>query len=304
MILGVSLVLGACGGGGGTTVTAAYIGNRAPADITVANGETLASGGLGGSQSVGGLANATGRPQGEASGSLILGPIDAITHLVNRSLEKTATRATSQARTVSDTLGCSSGGSAYLSFDIPDGGDDFYGYMDFNGCGETGVLIDGRVDIRGAFAGDVIDGMKLTIRSESPLVVAGSGSSVTLTGTLAMQFDASSTYIDTTLLVENSDGSIEMLENFTLEYSDGPVWAHTLHISGRYYHPVEGYVEIRTTNSLALNPTDIWPFWGSLLLTGAHGSIAQIDIINNAQYTLSIDEDGDGNWESSEVVNF
>ncbi|MBL3598678.1 MAG: hypothetical protein JMN25_02260 [gamma proteobacterium endosymbiont of Lamellibrachia anaximandri] len=304
MILGASLVLGACGGGGGDGVaTTAYTGSRSLADVTVVNGETLASGGLGASQSVGSLANATARPQDGENGSFILGTINVITNVVNHSLGKTASRASSQERTVSDTFACSSG---YVQFflDIPDGGDSFSGYMDFIGCDESGVLIDGRVDISGTLTINDIGSMTLIMKDASPLVVSSGADSVTFIGTLAMHFNGATTTTITNLLVINGDGSVEMLENFTLVFTDGYGGNNSLAISGRYYHPVEGYVEITTPVTMLMNPFDVWPFFGTMLLTGSAGSIAQIDIINNAQFTLSIDEDGDGNWESSEVVNF
>ncbi|MBL3588471.1 MAG: hypothetical protein JMN24_01590 [gamma proteobacterium endosymbiont of Lamellibrachia anaximandri] len=309
IILGVTLILGACGGGGGDGgATAAYTGNRALADVTVANGNTLANGGLGASKSVGGVVNVTARPQAEVSaepnGSFILGTINVITNVVNHSLGKTASRASSQARTESGTINCSLGGSIHFSLDIPDSGNNFSGYMDFNGCTEAGIAIDGRVDISGTVAGDTMGSLTLTISNSSPLVITSGGDSVTFIGTLAMQINGATTTTVTNLLVINGDGRVEMLENFTVVFTDGQGGNDSLAISGRYYHPVEGYVEITTPVTMLMRPFDVWPFFGTMLLTGSAGSIAQIDIINNAQYTLSIDEDGDGNWESSEVINF
>ncbi|QYZ67659.1 MAG: hypothetical protein HPY30_17710 [Gammaproteobacteria bacterium (ex Lamellibrachia satsuma)] len=305
MILSASLILGACGGGGGgvDVTTTAYTGSRSLADVTVVNGETLASGGLGASQSVGSLANATGRPQDGENGSFILGTINVITNVVNHSLGKTASRDSSQERTVSDTFACSSG---YVQFflDIPDGGNSFSGYMDFIGCNEAGVLIDGRVDISGILTIDDIGSMTLTMKDASPLVVSSGVDSVTFIGTLAMHFNGATTTTVTNLLVINGDGSVEMLDNFTLVFTDGYGGDNSLAISGRYYHPAEGYVEITTPVTMLMSPFDFWPFFGTMLLTGSAGSTAKIEIINSAQYTLSIDEDGDGNWESSEAINF
>lgn len=71
-----------------------------------------------------------------------------------------------------------------------------------------------------------------------------------------------------------------------VDYSDAS-------ISGRYYDPTYGYVDISTPTPLRINGTDYWPSSGVLKAAGNNDS-ASFTALSNTSYQLDIDTNNDG----------
>ena len=78
-----------------------------------------------------------------------------------------------------------------------------------------------------------------------------------------------------------------------------------MNISGRFYHPDYGYVDIETINTLRIYYTAIWPYTGVLVASGDNSSL-MIDCEGNGPltYTLSVDANGDGIYETVTIENW
>ena len=75
-------------------------------------------------------------------------------------------------------------------------------------------------------------------------------------------------------------------------------------ITGRYYHPQNGYVDIATIDALRINYSDQFPSSGQIIITGASGSKARQTAISNTQYSLEVDADGDDIYETVTTENW
>jgi len=76
--------------------------------------------------------------------------------------------------------------------------------------------------------------------------------------------------------------------------------------SGKFYHPVYGYVDITTPTVIRTYAADTWPTSGVLVATGAGGATVTLTALSNTSYQVDIDEDGispieytnTGNWST------
>jgi len=76
--------------------------------------------------------------------------------------------------------------------------------------------------------------------------------------------------------------------------------------SGKFYHPVYGYVDITTPTVIRTYAVDAWPTSGVLVATGASGATVTLTALSNTSYQVDIDEDGispveytnTGNWSA------
>jgi hypothetical protein len=67
-------------------------------------------------------------------------------------------------------------------------------------------------------------------------------------------------------------------------------------LSGRYYDPDFGYVDVSTTIPFILDYDAEWPISGELLCSGA-GSAAILTVIDATSYIVDADRNGDGVYE-------
>lgn len=82
------------------------------------------------------------------------------------------------------------------------------------------------------------------------------------------------------------------IENFTIALTNGAGYVDAA-LSGRYYDPQQGYVDITTTTPLRINATDYWPSSGVFHAAGNNDSAA-FTALSNTTYQLDIDSNDDG----------
>ena len=81
-------------------------------------------------------------------------------------------------------------------------------------------------------------------------------------------------------------------ENFNITLTDGAGYVDA-DLSGRYYDPERGYIDISTPTPLRIDGTDYWPSSGVLHGIGSNDS-ASFTALNNTTYQLDVDSNGDG----------
>jgi hypothetical protein len=71
-------------------------------------------------------------------------------------------------------------------------------------------------------------------------------------------------------------------------------------ISGEFYYPDYGYVNVETQQPLIVHDEDIWPTSGILIITGASGASAKLTVFDHSSCLIELDFDEDGiyDWES------
>ena len=79
--------------------------------------------------------------------------------------------------------------------------------------------------------------------------------------------------------------------------SDGSGDFEDLNITGRYYDPNHGYVDISNPVVTHFYLNDSWPSDGELKVSGAAGGKALLKWLSKVAYMVEVDSDGDGTYE-------
>ncbi len=300
-------LLSACGGGGGDDVTAiTYTGLKIPAVITSNNAVTMAEGVFSpdidafGATDIIGVVTEDGETLNSAS-NLTLAQMFAD---VARQMDfNTAMTLPGVVETQSDTLPCDSG-SIYLSITVDDVTGDFSGNMSFQDCVMENVYMDGTANFTGTIDVNSLDNIQMTL-TFSDLIERYDTDSYTFSGQIAMTISALSVVEVIDFYVrDNNTLNVYWYATYTIEIVDN-VTESLIRISGRFYHPDHGYVDISTINTLHMNYTDTWPYTGILVASGDSSSL-MVDCEGDSilTYTLSVDADGDGSYETVTLENW
>lgn len=314
----VALFTGCGGGGGGGSAGIAYTGSTAPATLTQSNSGTLISGSyLGGNSGVimGGVtasltndSTGTHRPRG-----IMLS--QALTKFVRHSninglLSETDVNA-AVTNIPASTLNGTCGGTVTTSGTYNDVNGDLSLSASFSGYCEDETTLNGSMSITGQAVADAqsninISNIAITL---SNLTVSYTGDSFTADGSMTIAPQQGFTYIDTNVVLtltmlfkDNTTSKVYKLENFQASVTStiGASSYDDISISGRYYDPDEGYIDLSTPATLRANLGDEWPSSGSLRATGNNCS-ATITALSNTAYQLDVDTDNNGSADYTET---
>ena len=308
----------ACGGGGGggggddpvpDDGEITYTGLTSKAVIGSGNALDLLRGALGSSQSSGGF---SGNRLGEVSADedvalprLFQHISSTIQHANNRSASSRIIY--SKADTDTD-VPCTDGGTYDYVYDTS-AHPLFTGTFDFYACDESGVVLNGHVDLSG-----MLDGSNNLLQATMTFTALSSQSAA---GTFTIKGEFSSDYdpppaaeITINALIRNDSSSVvERLDGMVVTYTAVLGDDDTLEIEGNYYHPAYGYVVVKTNDlpnsylPLKIADGDSWPYTGIFVIEGAVGSggfvtKAGAGAQSSTQFTLNIDADGNGLYET------
>jgi len=303
----IALTLVACGGGGGGgsggDSSISYTGSKDPAVIDTTNAKTMAESSVGGSQT--GVVFGVESDNQESQPNLTIIGVSKILSSSVRNIEMNDSVAvlTGAIINVSETDPCLNGGSLSFNLSLNDVTGEFSGTFNFNNCTEGGTTISGSMNASGTINLSTGDITQLTFSMNSVTVVSGS-ESLTMSGTISTSFSGSSfTMTMDVLFKDNASGSVVWFENLSISATDN-ISHLEMSISGRFYHPDYGYIDIVTNQAFLINYSDLNPFLGVMTIIGANGSSARLTVIDNTQYTLEVDEDGDGFYETVTMENW
>jgi len=196
----------------------------------------------------------------------------------------------------SDSIIGDCGGSASYVISLNDQTGDFTGSFTFSSYCSEGVIISGSA----SFSGDYDD-----VNSEfvgfsiitSGLTVTSGGDSFTTSGNISFNFQASpATVTADVMLRDNTTGEVSWVDNYSLTVTEGPNY-EDITFSGRFYHPIHGYVGVSTPTAFRIFDGDIWPSQGVLLVDGAGGAKARLTADPSFSYRVEADTDGDGDFD-------
>ena len=94
------------------------------------------------------------------------------------------------------------------------------------------------------------------------------------------------------LLRDNATQVVYKTEDFTIALTNGGGYVDA-DISGRYYDPAQGYIDISTPTPLRISGTDYWPSSGVFHAAG-NNDAASFTALSNTTYQLDIDSNNDG----------
>ena len=164
--------------------------------------------------------------------------------------------------------------------------------VDFSGFE---VVQHGRVNVRGSFSSDPLILNSISISIEYMKMTVSNGTetySEEFSGSMTMTFDETTNNNLTNFTISTNfqaNGLTYKIENLIVDNSAG-----TFSVSGRFYHPLHGYVDITTSdpfNLVSVNPDKYCS--GSLQLTGAGGTIDFTANVDCSSYDICYTATGD-----------
>ncbi|GFO53684.1 hypothetical protein GMSM_06910 [Geomonas sp. Red276] len=192
--------------------------------------------------------------------------------------------------TANQTINGAYSGSASFSLNLNQSTGEFSGSMTFsNYCEQAGTAtVSGSVGIGGVFNMNTGAFNSLTM-TFNPLSATLNNATSSLYGSIGFSVQGSSETMTISCTV-SSGGAVYWLRDWTFTLT-----STSMTISGQYYDPQYGYVDITTPTPLTVNSLSGEPTAGVVLFNGANGSRARMTF-NNSGYVVTVDANGTGNW--------
>jgi hypothetical protein len=195
-------------------------------------------------------------------------------------------------QTVKDTITGSCGGSMSYSVSLDDVKGTFNGSFTFSEYCNDGATINGRARFNGRINMNTSEFSEAHF-SFGNLSVGG----LTLDGNIDIDFTQVPNMITMNAYGQDpSSGKIYWVKDYEVTIAENTGFVE-VEMSGRFYHPDYGYVTLSTTAPFTLYDGDEWPTEGTLVVTGANGSKAELIAIDNEYCSVEADIDGDGSYE-------
>lgn len=294
-------VMTACGGGGGgsggndgnqLSDVAKYTGLTTKATITTANAVTFtsdafAAGGIGSSADI--LGKMVPR---DTSGDTVTLP--EIATLVKATLSNaTAKKAAAQAVVgvaSSNTLYGAEGGTAVLAVNVDDVTGNFTGTVTFSSFKEvaTGPSLSGVVSLSGLYnkTTSSYDTLSMTF---NPLTAITAKGATDLYGTFTFTLAGTTETLKMSCTLHVSTGTY-WIKDWTYTLTNG----NTLTVTGFYYHPRYGFVEIGTPWRLLVTSISATPTSGILQAAGVNCTRARLSFTATGSTVTAIVEGSEG----------
>ena len=305
---GLNIGLMACGGGGGSGLS--YDGLTTPASINEGNAEDLAvgtwlSGDTGTNIDIFGAVK-TEQENLNSSFSLNLMPVIFEDAVYQIAMETLVTRPYLGAvQTVSESMDGSCGGVAVVNGSANDDTGKINATVNFTDYCEEDVIINGRANLSGTVVPATEDITDFTMSFRS-LTLEEGNESITINGSFSANYAASPMLVTMSYVLRNNNIMKTYWLRDTQFQLDGQMdYVDITALSGRYYDPDSGYVEISIGETVRIYDYANRPSEGSIVLAGAQGTAggntkARLVFLNANEYQVEADTNGDGVYNYSE----
>ncbi len=289
----LTLCLIGCDSGGGSGGLV-YTGATLQATITEANGEKLATQAFEGGQTGGSVSFATLDGGGDSGKPLTIALYKTLSTAVNEvdAATRTDPGIAKALIAVNETMIGSCGGDASFSVTFDDVLLSFDGTLTFNDYCEDQTTLSGSATFSGQFV-DPVTGFGNINLSFNTLTVSSGTESQTVSGDVTISLSATSESVTMDIVVrDDTTNDVFWVNNFSLTVTAGAGF-EDIQLSGRFYDPVEGYVELSTPIALRTLDVDDYPSSGTLVATGVNGDVT-VTALPGAAYQVDIDIGSDG----------
>lgn len=206
----------------------------------------------------------------------------------------------------SDTILGACGGNAPYSVALDDVTGDFSGTISFNGYCDDGDTLTGSVNFSGNMNLGTSDFTAFNLSASSLAVVSGADN-FTIAGSIASTgITPNSENLLITLDIRDGTGTTYRIQDFkcAMTYDSPSVGTDRMHvISGRFYHPAYGYVDVASTSDFLSLSTSDYPYSGVLVVIGGSGTRAQLTANSDAQtFTVVVDTNGNAIYDEPGTI--
>ena len=305
----LAAALASCGGGGGgsSSTSSPYTGVTTAAVITPTNADDIVrSSYLGVDAStafVGPLSATTSETQdvSTASPPKVLSIVQVLKEISGKACDQRFTSERVAPKAVvseSGTLTDGYGGSVSYALSVDDQTGAFTGsFSASNYHGDGGGTLSGAMTVSGTYdiAAGAFNSIDFTLNS---VTVTDASSSVTVSGSVNLLNGNPATGTVTLYLTDNVTGKTNRIEDFTINVTEAT--GHTdATLSGKIYLHDYGFVVISTSTPFQYPAGSTYPSSGTMIVTGASNGRAKLTIIDSTGYTVDVDANGDGIYETS-----
>ena len=201
-------------------------------------------------------------------------------------------------KTEQDTVMGDCGGSASYTVEMNDLNGTFTGSMTFNDYCNGNTSISGTAGFSGQVTVDAGDFLNFNLSIDMVNLTSGDQSYV-IDGDVSVDVERPSSTATVDLLMKDSSGEVFWVKDYTLAIFEGVDYAD-VEVSGRFYHPTYGYVDLSTILPVRIFSIDEWPAFGELQVVGEDGTKARLLVFNKNSCRIIADTYGDDiyNYES------
>jgi len=300
--LGMLTIIATGGGGdGGAPAGIVYTGLTSQATLDDTNAEALATGAyLGGSVASVMGSVAVVRPS-EIGRPRTLTASRALEDAIRRIDPSSTSAGASFGATGSGSLPGNCGGEAFYNITYDDVKGAFSGTINFLGYCEYGVTLNGFTPFSGTLDPGTGQFKEFTI-SFTLVTVSEGSDSFAMQGYISYTYQPPPTSVNMDLLLrDNSTMAVFWMNNYTMPLNVQPGYVEFT-ISGRFYDPAYGYVDVSTFTPFHINDGELYPSQGVLIILGSGVTKARLTALPPSPaylYEVECDEDGDDIYEWS-----
>ena len=193
------------------------------------------------------------------------------------------------------------GGSASYTVTMDDVNGTFTGSMTFTDYCNQNTTISGTADFSGHFNVANSDFLNFALSINMVSLTSGDQSYV-IDGDISVDVSGSPSIASLDMFMKDSAGEVFWVNDYTLKISEGIDYVD-LEVSGRFYHPTHGYVDLSTNRVVRTYNLYQWPSSGEIKIVGGGGATACLIAVDETFCRIIADTNGDGiyNYDSGQM---
>ena len=168
----------------------------------------------------------------------------------------------------------------------------FTGSMTFTSYCNEDTTISGTAGFSGLFNVNTSDFLNFALSINMVNLTSGNQSYV-IDGDVSVDVSGSPSVASLDMFMKDSSGEVFWVKDYTLRITEGLDYVD-LEVSGRFYHPTHGYVDLSTITPVRTYNSHEWPSSGVLQIVGGGGTTAQLLAIDENYCQVIADTNGDG----------
>jgi hypothetical protein len=313
LVYSLPLIFGGCGDGGGNdtveiSLSLSYTGVESAALITSENVQEIVA-----SAFLGGLIGITFEPlpafqtnrDDDTMAAPLLGILQVIYDAVHRIDLSSAGNIGAAITTEEGGIEGECGGDAAYKIRIDGVTGTFTGTIVFNNYCDGEIILKAGSNFSGAFDVATNEFLEFNFSFDNLIATVG-GQPYIFDGDSLFDKTSVPEIIELEILVKNPSGRVFWVNGYILSILRVEAYLD-VGLTGRFYHPDYGYVDITNETDFRIFDTDNWPSSGILFFKGADNTSARLTALDELTAKVTADTIGDGvddfetkaiNWEN------
>ncbi len=202
-------------------------------------------------------------------------------------------------------IGGGCGGNAFYTIGVDEETGTFSGTIAFNDFCDGEIILNAGSGFSGLFDNITNEFLELNFSFNNLIVTAG-GQPFVFDGDSSFDKKSIPEIIEMEILIQNPSGRVFWVNSYILSIIEIEA-SLDIDITGRFYHPDFGFVDITDETTFRIFDTDDWPSSGTLFLKGADNTSARLIALDAMTAEVTADTAGDGfddfetgavNWEN------